>query len=293
MIFKQSYWGGRAATYFVDPNTLGIYLVALTLPGLFIKFPPNYRVLTWIVRATLTALVVIVIIRTETRTAWISASACIVVFLLVYPFKNRLHRVTYSLCICAAALITVTASGTITKRVESVVSDIQRFSQGDLSENSVGVRMGLVLLDIELVKIYPGFGIRDGSLPQLETLQDRNPAITKVILDAKLASGSHSEILGQLVRKGIFLGTLTVIALFLLPLVTFIKLWRANHQNDPLALIPLLVTVSLTISSLGLQVFNLKMTSTFWSVFLAIFYAYYCHSRAPEIASNSYRNNLI
>ena len=91
----------------------------------------------------------------------------------------------------------------------------------------------------------------------------------------KVLAGSHSEVSAQLVRKGLFLGGFVLWGLFLYPMYLVsckLRLWSTAGPGFALGIYGLMVPVFL--SGLTIQVFNLKMTMSFYMLCLAIFLAY-------------------
>jgi len=158
---------------------------------------------------------------------------------------------------------------------------------------SSGHRMIMGLIDIELIKINPFFGFGDRSdLPSFEDLQQLIPMLTRQIYDIKAVAGSHSELLAQLVRQGLIFGCLTLVSLFFYPLYLF--LWRyrkLTFVNRSSLAGAIGVIVPIFISSITIQVFNLKMTISFYGLCLAIFFAYLCHCLEAESTENPVRTD--
>ena len=136
----------------------------------------------------------------------------------------------------------------------------------------------LGLIDIELIKSRPFFGLSDRSpLPPYEELSLVIPHLSKEIYDIKVLAGSHSEFLALPVRQGLIFGFLTLCSLFFYPL--YLLLWKYRKltlaTGSPLSA-ALGMIISILASSLTIQVFNLKMTVSFYGLCLAIFFAYLC-----------------
>ena len=89
----------------------------------------------------------------------------------------------------------------------------------------------------------------------------------------KLLAGSHNEMLAQISRKGIW-GVVSIFGLFIIPIIFFIKHIRSsNEKNCVAAKIGLIFCTSILVSSLTIQVFNLKFTSSFYALMLAVLFA--------------------
>lgn len=144
--------------------------------------------------------------------------------------------------------------------------------------------MVLLLIDYELIKDNFIFGVADGVMPNFEYLQSIIPSITKEIYEIRTLAGSHSELVGQLVRKGVFLGSFALWGLFRYPIYLMFREYRKQGSLICELEKPLGRGVPVLISGLTIQVFNLKMTISFYILLLAVFLA--CYSRAVCLRLN-------
>ena len=150
--------------------------------------------------------------------------------------------------------------------------------------------MILLLIDFELIKDNLFFGVADGVMPTYDYLQSRIPSLNEQIYEIKALAGSHSEVSAQLVRKGLFLGGFALWGLFLYPLYLVSCKFRSWSTADPgLAAGIYGLIVPVFFSGLTIQVFNLKMTMSFYMLCLAIFLAY-C---LPELRRASMGSKLM
>lgn len=264
----------RAATYFVDPNTLGCYQVALFAAAL-----PLIRVISlraWgrvLLGGALLLCTSIVLVLSQSRTSWIALVVLGLIFLYVSAFSKR-QRILFTLALGLMAILSYLFLDIVRLRVDLTLRDTIGFFSGNV-DTSTGIRIALALVDIELIKQFPWFGIQDGILPSYEDLKLAVPTLTPEVYNIKVLAGSHIEVLGHFVRKGIIGGVLAVFGLFVFPAAYFIYKLRtlATTQSQFVAITGMLVTIALLVSGLGIQIFNLKMTSAFWAVFLAIYFA--------------------
>ncbi len=264
----------RAATYFVDPNTLGCYQVALLAAALPLISVASSR--TWsraLFGVTLFFCASIVLVLSQSRTSWMALAVLVITFLYVSGFSKR-QRIVFTLVVVLMAILSYFLLDVLRLRVDLTLRDVIGFFSGNV-DTSTGIRIALVLVDIELIKQFPWFGIQDGSLPSYEKLKLVVPTLTPEVYKIKVLAGSHLEVLGQFVRKGIIGGALAVFGLFVFPITYFICKLRAPAipQSQFVAITGILVTIALLVSGFGIQIFNLKMTSAFWAIFLAIYFA--------------------
>jgi O-antigen ligase len=109
----------------------------------------------------------------------------------------------------------------------------------------------------------------DGSTPAPEVLTSIMPSIAPDTLHIKIYSGSHVELLNWIVKQGVF-GFISIFSIFLFPLykgITFLRKNEGKHFGCKLALVALPLIIS--ISGLGVQTLNLKMSITFYSFSIA------------------------
>ena len=147
----------------------------------------------------------------------------------------------------------------------------------------------LLLIDFELIKDNLFFGVADGVMPTYEYLQSRIPSINEEIYMIKAVAGSHAEVSAQLVRKGLFLGGFALWGLFLYPLYLVsckLRAWSTADRGLAAGIYGLIVPVFF--SGLTIQVFNLKMTMSFYMLCLAILLAY-CLPRI-EVSEHGLKN---
>jgi len=284
VFFPDYYWGSRAATYFVDPITLPCFTVALL--GLFLfsnagGFSPKFYV--W-VKLLLTLIVLYISIEASSRSGWVALAGLLVLY-VIYFFRYSFKAQVFGVIGLVAALMAIYfLSDSVYSRVNESVSGVLAFfvENGAFShsaqETSSGQRLILGVIDLHLIKSYPLFGFGDRTtFPSYESLLLTMPYLTQEIYEIKVLAGSHSEILAQLVRQGIIFGALTLCSLFLYPI--YLCAWKYRKltfsNGNPMAgvlgfIIPILA------SALTIQVFNLKMTISFYGLCLAIFFAYLC-----------------
>jgi hypothetical protein len=282
VIFPDSYWGWRAATYFVDPITLPCFTIGLLGLALFWgrKVFPGH--IDLFVKVTLTIIAAYIAVESQSRSAFV-ALACLLTVYVMYCFRHSFKTQIIGLVGLIIGLTLVYfMSEIVHDRVNESVSGVLAFLFQDdsgVQRTSSGQRIVLGLIDIHLIKSNPLFGFGDrSSLPPYEELSLMIPLLNKEIYDIKVLAGSHSELLAQPVRQGFIFGVLTLFSLFFYPL--YLLLWKYRNLTfaigSPLA-VGLGMIVPIVASSLTIQVFNLKMTISFYGLCLAIFFAYLCH----------------
>ena len=275
LVFTDYYWDGRAATYFVDPITLPVYLVAtlsLVQPTLLRWSSTWERIFSLSVWGLMLLLVGVVAVISQSRTSWIALIVLVETTLFLSTMKNKKVFAYLNFLLLICIFLSFLFVGAIQSRVVEAFDQIHMFSQGSI-DTSVGLRLGLILMDLKLFLGFPLFGIADGQLPPLEWFGIHGVDVTPRLYQQKLLTGSHSEIFAQLTRKGIF-GIPVLFFLFFVPIFYFSKLLMGESSRlRAEAAMGLQFSLVIFSSGLTIQVLNLKMTSTFFAFILAIMFA--------------------
>ena len=275
-VFPEYYWGDRAATYFVDPITLPCYVVVLLGLYLFGDYSKIPKKISYFVTLLISILTIYIVIESQSRSAWVAGIVLGEIYLL-YSFRASLMKqilVTLALALGIFAIFTFSdvVGGRSSEAYRGLVSFLE---VGGGQQSSTGQRMILLLIDFELIKDNLFFGVADGVMPTYEYLHSIIPSINEEIYMIKTVAGSHSEASAQLVRKGLFLGGFALWGLFLYPLYLVsckLRAWSTADRGLAAGIYGLIVPVFF--SGLTIQVFNLKMTMSFYMLCLAILLAY-------------------
>ena len=127
----------------------------------------------------------------------------------------------------------------------------------------------MIRVAINLILENPLSGFQDGIIPQLNNIASIKPFYTDLLQFMVSHTGTHNEILAQGVRSGIW-GLISSISLFIVPGLVFLK--HIKHPNKRIssgAILGLSLVLGLFITSLTIQVFNLKYTSSFYALMIA------------------------
>ena len=275
-VFPEYYWANRAATHFVDPITLPCYtfvLLGLYLFGDSSKTPTKVSNL---IKLLISMLAIYIAIESRSRSAWVAGIALAELYLL-YSFRASLTKQILSgLFLAFGIFILFNLSDIFRYRTIEAFEGLVAFLEvGGGQGSSTGQRMILLLIDFELIKDNLFFGVADGVMPTYDYLQSRIPSLNEQIYEIKALAGSHAEVSAQLIRKGLFLGGFALWGLFLYPLYLVsckLRVWSTADPGRAPGIYG--VIVPLYFSGLTIQVFNLKMTMSFYMLCLAIFLAY-------------------
>jgi O-antigen ligase len=264
----SQFWGGRAASYFADPITFASYITALSFICL-IYLRKSQSIALILLLLTAFASGIYLVVESQSRSAWTS-------YLIIGPLIPLING-KISKKIFAASLLVIICSAfsayyfdsIVKHRIDLVYSEIMAYFNGN-RETSIGIRISLARIDMYLFFNYLFTGIQDGILPPVAELSRTQNYMTESLYSMKLAWGSHNEILAQLSRKGIW-GIASILGLFMIPITFFFrKMADLNQTTSTLAKVGFVFCTSIFISSLTIQVFNLKFTSSFYAFMLAV-----------------------
>jgi O-antigen ligase len=265
-------WGGRAATYFVDTITFGVYCLILGFICLASIRSNDSKEFT-----TLTILKLIgftigcyLAIQSQSRSAWTAGLSLIIAISFIQ--LHRKHPLApwgmILLGLISMTAIYFTSTGT-QMRIGQMILEISEYFNGSNLDTSTGIRISMMRVAVHLMMEYPLTGLKDGIMPPLNSIASIQPYYSELLEYVTTEAGVHTEILAQGVRSGIF-GLISSTALFLVPGFVFWK--RLSHPNQQIrsaAIIGFVLVLGLFIAALTIQVYNLKYTSSFYALMIA------------------------
>jgi O-antigen ligase len=265
-------YGGRAASYFVDTITFGTYCLILgfiCLISIGINPDKEHSLLT-LLKIIGFAIGCYIAIKSQSRTAWTAA-----IGLMIYWSFVRFHKkhpaypwIFMALSTIAIAII-YQFSPDVHHRVNSGIQEVVTYFKANNFDTSLGLRISMIRVASNLIIENPLSGLKDGVMPALNTIPSIQPFYTDLLQQMIRDTGTHTEILAQGVRSGIW-GLISSAALFFVP--GWIFLTRISHQNSrnrTAAIIGFTLVLGLFVASLTIQVFNLKYTSSFYALMIA------------------------
>jgi len=279
VMFPEQYWGYRAATYFIDPITLPVYVVALM--GIFIFADPVRKnpTIKYVLNTSLLLMTSFVILESQSRTSWLAFVGLIVVWIFYKRPSNWIQICMMPLLLITVGIVSYKLSDVIQVRISDVISVLSIFAEGSSEEfhtvvqnSAIGHRIVSFFIDLRLLHDNFWFGTLDKDMPPYDELALKIPLLNEEIYNIKRLSGSHSEFLSQMVQKGAIFGGLSLVFYFIYPSYIILKgIRREIDANTSKSAGFLGFIVTLFLSSLTIQVFNLKVTATFFGLCLVIF----------------------
>ena len=273
-------WGGRAASYFVDTITFGTYCLILgfiCLISIGINPAKEHPLLT-ILKITGFAIGCYIAIKSQSRSAW-TAAIGVLIYLSFVRFHKKHPSYPWILMALGAVAIAVIykISPEVNQRVAVGIQEVVTYFKANNFDTSLGLRISMIRVASYLIIENPLSGLKDGVMPALNTIPSIQPFYTDLLQQMIRDTGTHTEILAQGVRSGIW-GLISSTVLFFVP--GWIFLTRISHQNPRIrtaAIIGFTLVLGLFIASLTIQVFNLKYTSSFYALMIAALAAQALH----------------
>ncbi|WP_415792417.1 O-antigen ligase family protein [Bordetella tumulicola] len=207
----------------------------------------------------------------ETRSSWALFAVLGLVILLSkqqWTARTKLMFVGMALVFMAVGLSFLWyADGS---RFRAIWTDFQRYEQHD-RDTSTGIRMQLATASWLMFKESPWTGVGAGNFREkLAEFRDQGIVTPKVASDY---GEPHNDFLGALAGYGMF-GLLSILALYFVPAVTFLRRLRnADATIHTAATIGLLFTLGYAQFSLTEMMFRNMRSVPIYAVTLAVLYA--------------------
>lgn len=211
-------------------------------------------------------------IQTGQRGGWIAIAP---VFLLWVVSHNR-ERLWLKLAITTVAIVCATWLSyafvdIVHLRFNNFWQDVSNFADGN-KDTSLGTRLQHWRAAVLLFSENPLFGVGPGGFSQAM------PALSQQGLLTPAAAGMgnaevHSEIFAKGAETGIF-GLVSLMSVYIVPTVIFLKFAKsATSPSRRAAFMGLCLIIGFFIFGLTVEIFNLKMTASFFSLTLAVLMA--------------------
>jgi len=265
--------GGRAGTYFSNAIHFGGLAMVL---GILSALSIN-----WLRKDTTPIIVLKLIgfcagvfssIQSGTRGAWIALPAAFAIFLFHHRKRiSLLTAVALSALLAVALLAIYFLSSATQDRVHLLFTDFIGLFHSRM-DTSPGFRIQGWKAALIISAQHPLFGVGPDEfknyLPAL-----RDAGIISATAAEVAVSEVHNEILLRTVSLGIF-GLVSILAIYFVPLALFMRRTRAaSPYQRQAALMGVCTVVAFLLFGLTVEIFNLKMTATFYSITVAILLA--------------------
>ncbi len=266
-----THWGGRFATYFVDTDMFGVYVLILAsfcLFGIDNVVRQSGKVLLALQIAGFAAGMYLVI-GSETRASWLALPFVLLLWTLLRT--SRLDRRT-SIVLASLVIVGLVLAFTLypgsSARLHSGYQEVAQWFDGSNRNTSAGFRLTMWHMSWELFKHSPWYGYGDLGF-RAYLAEPWITAIASPEARGIIFVGPHNEFLANLLRSGV-LGGVSVLCLFFVPLTVF---WRKRQYPDSQVAkashLGLAYLVGLMVCSISFEVLTLKYTASFYGLIIA------------------------
>lgn len=210
--------------------------------------------------------------KSSARGGWIALP--IFMFIWFYFHSNTRPWRKVGIALMAALTLCVVSyflNQAIRARIDLIYTDLLAFQNGNL-DTSIGIRLQLWKAALHMFWENPLFGVgADGFKDAMQGLV----ASGNITAAAGEFGGAevHSEMLASMVRFGVF-GLISSLLIHVVPFVLFLRLASdGQYRNRCAAIMGMCLVAGFFVFGLTVEIFNLKMTITFFSLTLAVLYA--------------------
>jgi O-antigen ligase len=275
--------GARASTDYMDAIRFGDLALALGLLSVA-SINANRTDAPWLVAVKIAgaAAGLFASIESGTRGGWIALPP---VALTGWWLAGR-GRLSWRLGAAAGALLIVLAAliylfvGKVHDRVADLDADLAALSHADF-DTSLGLRLQIWRVAVRLFTENPVFGIGPDAFPGA-VARMRDLGLLTLEGAANAHAEVHNEILLHTVSLGIF-GLAAIVSIYAAPLVLFIR--AATAAGAPArvrsaGVMGACFVTAFLVFGLTIEIFNLKLIATFYSLTVAVLLAVTAHKEA-------------
>ncbi len=275
-------WGGRYATYFVDPNTLGSQTFILGLLSLF--FIGSIRKTSLPVQFLMLAgglAGIYISIHSGSRGAWLVAPFILLMMFIIrvsdiYSAHNTLrlrmwaYTGIFALLIVFIFVAIYFLSNIFSSRLVSGYYEILGWLLGKNLDSSAGNRLSIWIFSFSFAaeSFLFGHGEEKNMLQILQGSPLNIPA-NEISISIMASTGPHSDILSKLLSSG-YIGLVAYLALLGVPFYFF---WKNRNailaNNKKAARIGMYYIVGIFIAGLSNEQLSLKYLCTFYGLMIA------------------------
>jgi O-antigen ligase len=257
----------RLSNYYLDPIFWGNYSIILGFLS-FASIQSEDRFFIKIYKISGFVLGISMSLMSQSRAGWIAAIGMVLV-LLAINWKDLTFKkfITYVFLIASILVSLYFFIDGFKIRIESAISEILIWHSNTQNISSTGIRLNMWKMSIHLFSLSPWVGY--GELSTLPVTND--PYILSFADSDSIITiqccGPHNELAAQALRSGIF-GIFSFVATYFIPIFIFIKSKRTQTT-----LMGMMLCVGIFICSFATEMLGLKLSYTFYAIFVSGFIA--------------------
>src|SRR5450759_424068 len=267
-------------SYFVNSIHFGDLALMLGFLSLFsINWEKRDRVPVLILKICGFLVGLYLSVQSDARGGWAAFPVLLFIWWRSHNPKNSWpKRMVAILLILLVALLGYVLIGMVQHRMDLIYQDFADFHQGS-KDTSIGIRLQLWQAACYLFSEHPIFGAGPGGFAQMLTPLSNSGMLTPIA--ASYGRGEvHNEILAKSSELGMF-GLMSIVSVYAVPLIIFIRSTRSRvSQEKSAAFMGICLVTGFFIFGLSVEIFNLKMTGSFYSLTLAVLLAAATHKKS-------------
>jgi O-antigen ligase len=278
-------WGNRFGTYFVDPNTIGIYTMLLGFLCLFsIDAVSKDGLPLRLLKYSGVLVGFYLELKSQTRGAWIAEPAMLILWASLHWQSKSKGALFISTLISVLAILGLYfLIDVFHDRVNSIYYEIASWINKTNTDTSTGLRLSMWQISWALFKQSPFCGYGDLGYQAQLLIPQIQSAFPQEAISMMGLIGPHNEYLANMVRSGIF-GLIAVLLQFFVPGVVFIRGLKSSVKAvKGTCAMGLCLVMGMMITSLSLEVLTLKYTCSFYGLMIASLCASVLWRRPDEV----------
>lgn len=260
----------RLTTYFVNQIIFGrICLTFGLLSLLSINLVTKDKWYVVLFKLLGTALGFYFSIKSEARSGWLAIPIVFFFFLWINGPKNKIASTIAAFLISFAILGGIyKSSERVQARIAEAVSDITTYKMQEMNpDTSIGIRISSARMAWYYFNLHPLSGWEKQDLKGHLNDPEISVYASEYTRSHPYLAGFHNEFTNSAVKSGIW-GFISTTLLFLIPMAFFINAWRKGIALR-IAVIGLAYVLCELISSITLEVFDLKFTTSLYALLVA------------------------
>lgn len=265
------FWGGRFATKPADPNAFGAYITCMTALVFFsinpkeifsAKAPTILKLFGLLIGVYLVA-------GSGTRGAWLSIPFLFLAWVFYHARRDVKLTLATGIITVISCLFAYQFLEGLQARVNSGFSEVFSWLFTQNKDTSAGIRFSMwkITVDLFLERPFSGFG--DLGYQIYLSNEIFTQSYSPIVIETMAKAGPHNEYLANLLRSGIW-GGISIISIFAIPFYVLSSKVSKSDVSQGLFLLGLAIFICLSITGLSIEIFNLKYTSSFYALMVAM-----------------------
>ncbi len=265
------FWGGRFATKPADPNAFGAYITLITTLIFFSIDPKELfnRKLESSIKLVGFLIGIYLVAGSGTRGAWLSIPFLLLAWFLHHVRKDIKGTLVISIVMILACIISYQLLENIQARVNSGFTEVFSWLYTQNKDTSAGIRFSMWKITADLLLERPFSGFSDLGYQNYLSNHIYTEKYNPIVIETLAKAGPHNEYLANLLRSGIW-GGISVLIILVTPLFILTTKITKNESFQYSMLQGIALFICLAITGLSIEIFNLKYTSSFYALFIAM-----------------------